>query len=117
VVDSKFGTVALLWRPSVTAGSRRQHGAAGCLGFFRSIDDPALRISGWSCEGDGLPAQRSAVACMLDRLTLLTSGNQPNLAELFARAELNRRNCGGAGPAASGDWISQADDPHLRGPL
>ncbi|HZR87330.1 MAG TPA: hypothetical protein VFB02_11020 [Bradyrhizobium sp.] len=117
VVDSKFGTVALLWRASATAGSRRQHGAAGCLGFFRTIDDPAMRISGWSCEGDGLPAQRSAVACMLDRLTLLTSGNEPKLAELFARAELNRRNCGGAGPAASGDWISQADNPHLRGPL
>ena len=114
VVDSKFGTVALFWRASAAASSRRQ---PGCLGFFRAVDDPALRISGWSCEGDGLPAQRSAVACMLDRLTLLTSGNEPKLAALFARAELNRRNCGGPEPAASGDWISQADNPHLRGPL
>ncbi len=117
VVDSKFGTVALLWRTTATSGSKR-HRATGCLGFFKGVDDPALRISGWSCQGDSLPAQRRAVACMLDRLTLLTSGNEPKLAELFARAELNRRDCGGgAKPAASSDWITQADNPRLRGPL
>jgi hypothetical protein len=117
VVDSKFGSVALLWRATAGAGSKAQH-AAGCLGFFRAFDDPALRISGWSCQGDGLPAQRNAVACMLDRLMLLSSGHEPKLAELFARAELNRRNCaGGAGPAGSADWITQAANPHLRGPL
>ena len=47
--------------------------AGGCLGFFKSIDDPALRISGWSCRGNSLPAERNAVACMLDRLTLLSA--------------------------------------------
>ena len=86
--------------------------------MFKDIGNPALRISGWSCFGDGLPAGRVAVACMLARLTLLTSGNEPRLAELFARADLNRRNCGSGGKAdASGDWISQADNPRLRGTL
>jgi hypothetical protein len=118
IVDSKFGTVALFWRATGGAGAKGKHGAAGCLGFFKGVDDPALRISGWSCQGTSLPAQRSAVACMLDRLTLLASGNEPKLAELFARAELNRRNCGAGGEAAaSGDWITQADDPRLRGAL
>jgi hypothetical protein len=126
VVESKFGTVALLWRTTAAAGSKgqfkgrskKQPGAAGCLGFFKAIDSAALRISGWSCQGDSLPAQRSAVACMLDRLTLLTSGNEPKLAELFAHAELNRHNCGiGGGSVLSGDWISQAADPRLRGAL
>jgi hypothetical protein len=120
VVESKFGTVALLRRSTAGPGAKDKikdsvkdrHRASGCLGFFRDIDDPALRISGWSCQGDSLPAQRGAVACMLDRLTLLTSGNEPRLAELFARAELNRRGCGTAG---SGDWITQADNPRLRG--
>lgn len=120
VINSKFGTVALLWR--ATAGGRPKdkdkHGASGCLGFFKGIDDPGLRISGWSCQGDSLPAQRSAVVCMLDRLTLLTSGNEPKLAELFARAELKRRDCGpGGGPPLPGDWITQADNPRLRGAL
>jgi hypothetical protein len=124
VVDSKFGTVALLWRATgdpgskVGPGAKGKHGTTGCLGFFKAIDDPAMRLSGWSCRGNSLPAQRNAVACMLDRLTLLTSGNEPTLAELFARAELNRRNCSPRGDAAaSGDWITQADDPRLRGPL
>jgi len=123
VVDSKFGTVALLWRgpakagAGTKAGAERTHDPAGCLGFFKTVDNPALRISGWSCQGSSLPAQRGAVACMLERLTLLTSGNEPKLAELFARAELNRRNCSGPGPAASGDWITRADNPRLRGPL
>ena len=118
VIDSKFGDVALLWRGIASNNPKRQPGAAGCLGFFKEIGSPPLRISGWSCSGDGLPAQRVAVTCMLARLTLLTSGNEPRLAELFARAELNRRNCGsGGGADASGDWISQADNPHLRGAL
>ena len=118
VLDSKFGTVALLWRATASTRPMEKRRASGCLGFFKDTDDPALRISGWSCRSDSLPAQRSAVGCMLDRLTLLTSGNEPKLAELFARAELNRRNCGPAGrSAASGDWITQADNPHLRGTL
>jgi hypothetical protein len=124
VVESKFGTVALLWRSAAGTGPKDmigdkvkdKHRASGCLGFFRGIDDPALRISGWSCQSDSLPAQRGAAACMLDRLTLLTSGNEPRLAELFARAELNRHGCGIAGASAgSGDWITQADNPRLRG--
>ena len=117
VVDSKFGTVALFRRTGFGAGSNTSHGA-GCLGFFKGIDDPSLRISGWSCRGDNLPAQRSAVACMLDRLTLLSAGHEPGLAELFAKAELRRRNCGAAGgSAAAGDWITEANNPHLRGTL
>jgi hypothetical protein len=107
VIDSKFGTFALL---------RRANAALACLGFFREIDDPSLRISGWSCEGGSLPAQRSAVACMLDRLTLLSAGNEPKMAELFARAGFGRRGCGSPS-AASGDWIADADNPHLRGAL
>jgi hypothetical protein len=129
VIDSKFGTVALLWRSATAAGGSKgadkdadqgkdKHRASGCLGFFRGIDDPAMRISGWSCQGDSLPAQRGAVACLLDRLTLLSAGNDPKLAELFARAGLNRRNCGTAGGfAPSGDWVTQADNPRLRGAL
>jgi hypothetical protein len=109
VIDSKFGAVTLLRRPG-EAGS--------CLGFLKRLDDPNLQISGWSCQGDGLPAQRAAVGCMLNRLILLTAGNEPKLAELFARAELKRTDCAAASPAApSADWVTSAGNPFLRGTL
>jgi hypothetical protein len=52
---------------------------------------------------------------MLNRLMLLTSGNEPKLAELFAKAELKRGNCTSA--ATLTDWITDTGNPHLRGPL
>ena len=77
---------------------------------------PNVRISGWSCQGDNLPARRAAIACMLNRLTLLGAGNDPKLAELFARAELRRSDCAASAlPALSADWLTGADNPQLRG--
>ena len=47
---------------------------------------------------------------MLNRLTLLASGNEPKLAELFARAELKRGSCAtAAAPATSADWVMGAE--------
>jgi hypothetical protein len=109
VVDSKFGTFTLLRR----AGEA--DGAPSCLGFLKRIDEPDLRISGWSCQGDTVPARRAAIGCILSRLVLLTAGNEPKLAELFARAELKRGRC--AATAASGDWVTAAENPRLRGTI
>ena len=107
VIDSKFGTVTLL-RP---AG-----GAPACLGFMTHLDQPDLRISGWSCQGDTLPARRAAVGCILNRLPLLNAGNEPKLAELFARAELKRGSCAAA-PASTdaASWVTDSENPRLRG--
>jgi hypothetical protein len=110
VIDSKFGTVALLRHPG------RLDAARSCLGFIKHFGDPALQISGWSCQGTTLAARRSAIGCMLDRLTLLASGNEPKLAELFAWADLKRSGCAPAG-TVSVDWVTGAENPHLRGPL
>jgi hypothetical protein len=112
VVDSKFGTVTLL---RLTG---HPDGAKACLGFFKRLGGPALQISGWSCQGSGLPARRATIGCMLNRLTLLAAGNEPKLAELFARAELKRGSCAtAAASAVSADWIAGAETPRLRGPL
>jgi hypothetical protein len=108
LIDTKFGPVSL-FRPSGVAGD-----ASGCLLYLKRVRDPALVISGFSCEGETLPVQRAAVACTLNRLTLLASGNEPGLAELFAHAELKRRDCG---PAGSADWLLGADNAQLRGAL
>jgi hypothetical protein len=69
--------------------------------------------AGWTCRGDSLPARRSAIGCILSRLILLTAGNDPKLAELFARAELKRGSC--TASAASADWVTGAENPRLRG--
>jgi hypothetical protein len=108
IIDSKFGTVTLLRHPGNTD-------ARSCLGFIKRLDEPNLQISGWSCQGDALPARRAAISCILSQLILLTAGNEPKLAELFARAELKRGSCAASGPAA--DWVSSAENPLLRGTL
>jgi hypothetical protein len=111
VIDSKFGAVTLLGLDD------RGGDARPCLGFIKGFDQPNLRISGWSCQGDTLPARRAAIGCILDRLILLAAGNDPKLAELFARAELKRGNCAppSAAPVTSVDWVTGAQDPRLRG--
>jgi hypothetical protein len=112
VIDSKFGAVTLLRLAGNTLGAR------SCLGFLKRLDQPNLRISGWSCQGDALPAKRAAIGCILSRLILLTAGNDPKLAELFAHAELRRGSC--AVPARSGtpaDWVTGAENPLLRGTI
>ena len=116
VIDSKFGAVTLL-RPSSNANGAKDR-TRSCLGFIKRIADPNLQISGWSCQGDGLPARRAAIGCMLNRLTLLTAGNEPKLAELFARAELKRGSCAAAATSATSvDWVMGTENPRLRGPL
>jgi hypothetical protein len=107
VTDSKFGPVTLLR----LAG--KADDARSCLGFIKRLDNPDLRISGWSCQGEAVPARRAAIGCMLSRLMLLTAGNEPKLAELFAHAELKRGSCGAM--AVSADWVTDAGNPLLRG--
>jgi hypothetical protein len=85
--------VTLLWHPGNTD-------ARSCLGFIKRLDEPNLQISGWSCQGDALPARRAAISCILSRLILLTAENEPKLAELFARAERKRGSCAASGPSA-----------------
>ncbi|MBR0821009.1 hypothetical protein [Bradyrhizobium liaoningense] len=108
LIDTKFGPVAL-FRPTGTVEAAR-----ACLGYLKRSEEPALQISGFSCQGDTLPARRAAIACTLNRLTLLISGNEPKLAELFAHAELKRRSCA---PQGSSDWLLGAANAQLRGAL
>jgi hypothetical protein len=105
VVESKFGNVALV-RP---AGEREGQGS--CLGFLKRFDHPVWQMSGWSCQGDSLPARRATINCVLNRLVLLTSGNDPKLAEAFAQAELKRGVC----TSASANWMTEVANPNLRG--
>ncbi|WP_315702129.1 MULTISPECIES: hypothetical protein [unclassified Bradyrhizobium] len=112
VIDTKFGSVSLL----------RQTGAAdgpgACLGFLKQLGEPALRLSGWSCQGVSAPVRRAMVGCMLNRLTLLSGSHDADLSALFARADGRRLACDPtAGAARPSDWVTALDEPRLRGTL
>lgn len=110
VIETKFGSVALVGFSSEAGGQPR-----ACIGFAHSFDTPRLQISGWTCQADTAQDQRQQIACALDRLTMLSAGNDPKVADLFARAELKRTGCGAATPAA--DWVTATHEPVLRGRL
>jgi hypothetical protein len=109
IIDTKFGTVALL-RPSGAALPGKQ----ACLGFVKTFTSPSVTISGWSCQAGSLAAQKAFLGCTLNRLTLLSAGNDPKIAELFARAELRREICNTTTTVAT-NWIASGDLPALRG--
>jgi hypothetical protein len=112
VIDSKFGTVGLLRLAGVPEGT------GACLGFLKDVGMPGLRISGWSCQGTTAPSRRAAVGCMLNRLTLLSTGSEAEVTDLFTHAEMNRTACGPGTPASvSADWVTSADRPRLRGAM
>jgi len=90
-IETKFGRMA-----SVDFAVGR-FGGGHCVGFVRNFNMPRLQIAGVSCNMDTI-VDRTAVTCMLDRLTLLSSGSDQKVAEIFARAEVNRKFCGQRDP-------------------
>ena len=85
---------------------------------MRTFNGPRVQIGGLSCNMN-LLVDRSAVSCALDRLTLMSAGSDPDIARLFARAELKRNFCGMrdhllyATPKRPGD-VAQVTEPKPR---
>lgn len=117
-MDTRFGRFEaadlLLW------------GAAGptpCLGFRGG--GPVLRVSGFACGVAGHPMGRSALACAVDRIDLVSAGDDAALRAVFVAAERrDRATClGGPSPAASlgpmargPGWLDpDGEMPPLRG--
>jgi hypothetical protein len=115
-IDSKFGAVPLvdfaIAVPGTHNGLQRR-----CLGFARPFDDPPMQIAGWYCNAGEQPVDRAALACALDRLTVLSAGGDPRIAGLFARAELKRTFCGERNPilAATPERNVPVPIPHRVG--
>ena len=89
-METKFGKIS-----TVDFAAGRSGGQ--CVGFARNFNMPRLQISGLSCNMDTI-VDRAALSCILDRLTLLSSGSDQKVAEVFARAEVNRKFCGQRDP-------------------
>ena len=96
-IDSKFGAVPLVDFAIAVPGTPNER-PRRCLGFARPFDDPPMQIAGWYCSAGEEVVDRATLACALDRLTILSAGGDPELAALFARAELKRTFCGQRNP-------------------
>lgn len=86
---SKFGA---LEAADVMALSEAQ--LRTCLGF-RSLDDAPLRITGWFCGTDARPMDRATLTCLVDRLDLISAGDDSALRTWFALADQQRSACSG----------------------
>lgn len=62
-----------------------------CIAFRREAGDLPLGIGGWWCGGTARPADRQQLACLLDRLDLLSAADDRTLRAAFARTELARQ--------------------------
>jgi hypothetical protein len=90
-IDSKFGPVQIVDFAIAPQGHERR-----CLGFARPFNQPAMQLAGWYCSAGREVVDRTTLACLLDRLTLV-NGDQ-KFAELFAHAEVKRTFCGQRSP-------------------
>jgi len=106
-VESKFGDVALVDFAIAAKGNQRR-----CLGFAHPFTDPSLQIAGWFCSASTEVVSRATLACAIDRLTLLSSGGDDKVAELFARAEIKRTFCGQRNPI-----LAATPERHAQAPI
>lgn len=105
VIATRFG-------PVETADVKLGDGEASrpCIAFRRSPDEMPLGLSGWWCGTQERPADRQQLICLLDRLNLLSAGEDRALRTAFARSELNRQpGCAAPRLAASGRKVSWLD--------
>ena len=115
--DTKFGPVDI-----VEFSMKSPTGPRHCAGFVRGVAEPRFQIAGWYCNAGPELVDRSTLACMLDRLTLVSAASDPTLTEFFGRAELRRNFCSqkAAQVAAARkrtEWIEAESAPELRGRL
>jgi len=69
-----------------------------CLAFRRAILGESLRIAGWYCAPVGGFAGRAGLACLIDRLALLSAGEDHALRDSFVAAERRRPAVCGKSP-------------------
>lgn len=113
VIATRFGQVE-------TADVKLSDGETGrpCIAFRKSPDEMPLGLSGWWCGTKERPADRQQLICLIDRLNLLSAGEDRALRTAFARSELNRQpGCAAPRLAASGRKVSWLDADGRAPPL
>ncbi len=118
-LDTKFGPLALVDMKLSRMGDEPRT----CLAAAGAWDNPRLGLVVWWCNPGPAIVAHGRLACLLDRLVLMSAGGDDNLVSFFARAELKRNFCGTAGPTLAAqakrpdNWILNKSDPKLRGAL
>lgn len=69
-----------------------------CLAFRRALPGEKLRLAGWYCAPAGSFAGRAGLSCLIDRLALLSAGEDNTLRDSFVAAERRRPAACGKGP-------------------
>lgn len=116
-LKTKFGDL-----PIVNMHTWGKNGPRACMAVAHSWSEPRLSLVAWWCNRDWKLVQRGHVACLVDRLMLMSAGGDEKLAAFFARAERERESCGttpilGTTPKRPDDWIFAKAEPKLRGRL
>ena len=88
-----------------------------CLAYRFEADAPDFRMAGFACGGEQ-PVDRITLACAVDRLDLISAGNDDDLARFFTSTEVRRGSGCGAKVAPgvrTSPWLdASAPIPPLR---
>lgn len=115
-VRTRFGDFA-------TADVTLSHGSRGapCLGFRLdpSAGTQTIGIAGLACGGAAKPMDRATLSCLLDRIDLVSAGDDEPMRAFFVDAERRRgQECSPSRLVAAGSrqtWLdSEAHSPALR---
>ena len=89
--------------------------SAACLAFRLDAGDVEFRISGFACGTERAP-DRAQLACIIDRLDLISGSGDPPLLRFFTAAEQARtKTCAPRGAGARASWLDPAGiTPALR---
>lgn len=113
---TKFGPLAVI-EMNVKGGN----GPRNCLAVASAWTQAHLGLVAWWCNSGPELVAHGQLACVLDRLSLMSAGGDNRLADFFAKAELKRGHCGTQNALVSptlkhtSDWLSAKPDPKLRG--
>lgn len=84
-VSSKFGVLEAADVMLSDGGAARN-----CLAFRHMADGVSFSFRGWLCGTTKRPADRQQLSCLIDRVNLLSSGEDRQLRAYFSKAELQR---------------------------
>ena len=118
-IDTKFGPLALVDMTLTRMGDEPRQ----CLAAVGAWNEPRLGLVAWWCNSGPAMVAHGRLACLVERLVLMSAGGDTSLVSFFARAELKRNFCGTVAPLLmaqakrSDDWILAKSDPKLRSAL
>lgn len=113
---TKFGSLEV-----IEMNVKGPEGKRNCIAVANAWADAHLGLVAWWCNSGPELVSHGQLACILDRLSLMSAGGDNRLSDFFARAELKRGNCGTQNALISptlkhgNDWLSARPDPKLRG--